>query len=338
MTTQLFKRTLLPVLKPDPDVSWATGAVFNPGVWCENGITHMLFRAIPKGYREISLKTADSTGPTTGFDSYVSYIGYASSTNGIDFEWRPEPFIYPDSSFDRYGVEDPRVSKIDDTYLITYTALSSPAFLEPDGTLIGLATTKDFCTVEKHGDIGPGVPSKDTVIFPRRIGGRIAMLHRIVPNIQLVMFDDLEQLCNPPERIWKEHLASLSETVVMEPMQEWEAKKIGAGPTPIETEAGWLLIYHGVDRNHVYCVGLALLDLDDPRKVIGRSTEPVMVPQTPHELIGDVNNVIFPQGATLIDNTLHLYYGAADRVIGHASASLSDVLDFLTLEAGSVKK
>ncbi|GMQ81898.1 MAG: glycosidase [Rhodothermia bacterium] len=334
MTTRLFERTPDPVLEPDPEIPWATGAVFNPGVWRENGTTHLLFRAIPSGYRKISLDTSNPAGPTMGFDSYISYIGYASSLDGIHFEWRREPFISPDSLFDRHGVEDPRVSKIDETYLITYTALSSPAFLEPDGTLIGLATTQDFSFVEKHGDIGPPVPSKDTVVFPRRIRGRIAMLHRIVPNIQLILFDDLEQLYNPPERVWQEHIASLDDCIVMRPEQEWEAKKIGAGPTPIETKAGWLLIYHGVDRNHVYRVGLALLDLDDPRKVIGRSSEPVMVPETPYELVGDVNNVIFPQGAAVIEDTLHLYYGAADRVIGHASASLPALLDYLTRGAG----
>jgi beta-1,2-mannobiose phosphorylase / 1,2-beta-oligomannan phosphorylase len=337
MTTPLFERSPGPILEPDPSLPWANGAVFNPGVWYEDGTTHLLFRAVPSGYRAFAIDNPNSAVPVTGFDGYISYIGYAKSSDGIHFEWRRRPFISPDSHIDRYGVEDPRVSKIDDTYLITYTALSSPAYREPEETLIGLATTADFSSAEKHGDIGPPVPSKDTVIFPRRIQGRIAILHRIVPNIQLMMFDDLEQLCNPPGKIWEEHMASLDDCVVMQPAQEWEAKKIGAGPTPIETSSGWLLIYHGVDVNHVYRVGLALLDLDDPSQVIGRSSEPVMVPETPYELVGDVNNVIFPQGASLIGDTIHLYYGAADRVIGHASASLHAVLDHLNGHSGNTR-
>jgi len=330
MTTSLFQRSAGPILVPDISIPWASGAVFNPGIWFENGITHMLFRAIPTGYSRFDLVDPTSKVQLTGFDNYVSSIGYASSRDGVHFDWRLDPFITPGSGQDRYGVEDPRISKIDDTFLITYTALDSPAYEVPTKILIALATTEDFSTVKKLGNIGPPVPSKDTVIFPRRIGGRIAMLHRIVPNIQLIYFDDLEQLYNPPERVWKEHLSALEDCVVMRPQQDWESKKIGAGPTPIETDEGWLIIYHAVDDQHVYRVGLALLDLDDPKKVIARSVGPVMSPETNYERVGDVNNVVFPQGATLVGDTLHIYYGAADLVIGHASAPLSSVLDHLS--------
>jgi predicted GH43/DUF377 family glycosyl hydrolase len=329
MTTSLFTRTIGPILEPAPTIPWASGAVFNPGVWFEDGITHMLFRAIPSGYTKFDIVDPKSEVQLSGFDGYVSSIGYASSTDGIHFTWRPQPFLSPGTGTDRYGVEDPRISKIDDTFLITYTALNSPAYEEPAETLIALATTTDFVNVTKQGNIGPPVPSKDTVIFPRRIGGRIAMLHRIVPDIQLIYFDDLEQLYKPPEKVWKDHLSSLEDCVILRPEQPWEGKKIGAGPTPIETEDGWLIIYHGVDSRHVYRVGLALLDLDDPKKVIARSIEPVMAPETEYERIGDVNNVVFPQGACVVGDTLHIYYGAADLVIGHASAPLKSVLDHL---------
>jgi predicted GH43/DUF377 family glycosyl hydrolase len=115
----------------------------------------------------------------------------------------------------------------------------------------------------------------------------------------------------------------------MRPEAEWESKKIGAGPTPIETDDGWLLIYHGVDDNHVYRAGLALLDLDDPSKVIARTPHPVLEPESDFERFGDVNNVVFPEGAVVLGDTLHVYYGAADRVIGHAAAPMSAVLALL---------
>ena len=293
---------------------------------------HLLFRAVAKGYRKVALPDPDPAGPTTGFDNYVSCIGYARSTDGVQFTWHDAPFIEPDADFDRFGAEDPRISRIDDEYLITYTALSHPAFGGEDGVRIGLASTKDFRELRKHGRVGPPVRDKDAVIFPRRIAGEIVMLHRIVPDIQLIRFKDLTQLFRPPERLWQEHLDALDEHVVMRPEAPWEAKKIGAGPPPIETEEGWLCIYHGVDQNHVYRAGLALLDLDDPRRVIARTKRPVLEPELEFELRGDVDNVVFPEGAVVIDGVLHVYYGAADRVIGHATAPLADVLDALLLE------
>lgn len=329
----IFARSPAPILTPRSDVPWASSAVFNPGAWYEDGVVHLLFRAIPAGYQRISLENPEDGEMATGFDNYISYLGYATSTDGVTFTWRERPFISPDALFDRYGAEDARISKIDDTFLITYTALGQPAFGETDGVRISLASTQDFGQVIKHGVVGPSVRDKDAVIFPRRIGGRIAMLHRITPNIQLIYFDDLEQLYAPPPSLWQAHMDALDQHVILRPCEEWEAKKIGAGPTPIETEAGWLLIYHGVDENHVYRAGLVLLDLEDPRRVIARSPEPILEPTTDYELHGDVPNVVFPEGAVVIDGVLHLYYGAADQVIGHATAPLGDLLALLQTPA-----
>jgi predicted GH43/DUF377 family glycosyl hydrolase len=335
MKPSLFTRTPDPIIVPSMDLPWAAGAVFNPGAWRDGDVVHLLFRAIPGGHRRILLD-GPGTGETAfGFDPYVSAIGYASSTDGVRFECRSVPFISPDTPIDHFGAEDARVSKIDDTYFITYTALSEPAFGPKRAWHIGLATTEDFIGLRKHGAIGPPVASKDTVIFPRRIRGRIVMLHRIIPDIQLISFDDVCQLMSPSESVWRSHLDTLPEHVVMRPRVGWESKKIGAGPTPIETEEGWLLIYHGVDEHYVYRVGLALLDLDDPQRVISRTMTPVMEPETDYECVGDVNNVVFPQGAVVIDGTLHLYYGAADRVIGHATAPLSGLVDHLRSGAGN---
>ena len=326
---KLFTKSATPLLGPDGSLPWANGAVFNPAAWFDGKTVHMLFRAVPNGYRRIQLDHAAGGEPDVGFDNYVSYIGYASSRDGLHFDIRPEPFISPDTDIDRFGAEDPRISAVNGRYLITYSALESGAY-DPDCRVrIGLATTTDFQHVDKHGVIGPDERDKDAVIFPRLIGGRVAMLHRIVPDIQLIYFDDLDELAAPPARLWIEHMKNLDQHVIMRPEAEWESKKIGAGPTPIETDDGWLLIYHGVDDNHVYRAGLALLDLDDPSKVIARTPHPVLEPESDFERFGDVNNVVFPEGAVVIDDRLHVYYGAADRVIGHASAPMSAVLALL---------
>jgi predicted GH43/DUF377 family glycosyl hydrolase len=325
----LFSKTPVPVLEPMPDIPWADGAVFNPAAWYDGTTVHLLFRAVPAGYRKIRLEHAADGEPDVGFDNYTSYIGYASSTDGLVFNVRPAPFIMPDSPFDRFGAEDPRISRVDGRYFVTYTALESDAF-SPDAVVrVALASTTDFKRVEKHGVVGPQERDKDAVIFPATFGGRVAMLHRIVPDIQLIYFDDVEQLCRPPDGMWDRHLADLGRHVIMRPEQEWEEKKIGAGPTPIRTEAGWLLIYHGVDRHHVYRAGMALLDLDDPSRVLARTVQPVLEPEAEFERLGDVNSVVFPEGAVVMDGTLHVYYGAADRVVGHASAPLANILEAL---------
>lgn len=330
MASSLFTRSAAPVLTPNPHIPWASGAVFNPGAWHDGDRLHLLFRAVPAGYRRIHLDDAAPGEPEVGYDDYISYIGYAHSDDGEHFTWHEQPFLAPDAPFDRCGAEDPRITCLGGTCYITYTALSEPAFGAADGVRIGLASTTDFTSVTKHGVIGPAKRDKDAVLFPRRIDGRIAMLHRIVPDVQLVYFDDEAQLCDPPAGFWERHLADLDAHIVLRPIPDtWESKKVGAGPPPIETDEGWLLIYHGVDDDHVYRMGLALLDLDDPRRVIARTEDPLLEPVEPYEREGDVPNVVFPEGAAVVDGTLHLYYGAADKVIGHAQAPLADVLAVL---------
>ncbi len=322
----LFQRSPHPILQPSAALPWASGAVFNPGAWFDGERVHLLFRAIPSGYQRVETPDASPFEGDFGFDEYVSAVGYATSRDGLHFDVQPEPFMRPDTPADRYGVEDPRISCLDGTYYITYTALRHPAFGDEEGVGIGLASTRDFRTVERHGMIGPRVRDKDAVLFPRKIGGRVAMLHRVVPDIQIAYFADVDELCNPGADYWEKHLKNLDAHVVMRPEVRWEGKKIGAGPTPIETPEGWLLIYHGADCDHVYRAGLALLDLDDPTNVIARTLNPVMEPETTWEREGDVPNVVFPQGTVVMDGTLHVYYGAADKVIGHAHAPLADVV------------
>ena len=255
-----------PVLEANPEREWESGAVFNCGatVGTDDSI-YLLYRAIPRGYTR---KTEGS-----GYDNYISSIGCAISEDGYHFTRFAHPMLEPLEKYERFGCEDPRVTRLEingrSSYLVTYTALSTPAFSGGEHR-VALASTEDLSTFHKHGVVVLDLEDKDAVIFPELVGGRIAMLHRVVPDIQIVYFDSLEQLTNPRADFWSAHRDSLEESVVMRPKYEWEAKKIGAGPPPVRTDAGWLLIYHVVDANHVYRAGVALLDLEDPSRVIAR--------------------------------------------------------------------
>lgn len=304
--------------------------MFNPGAVFAEGRVHLAFRAIPEGYEKVTMKPASAGEPDFGYENYVSYIGHAESADGLDFAVSPTPLISPDCDFDRWGAEDARITTFEGTHLITYTALSEPAFGAEDGVRIGLASTDDFRSVTKHGIVGPMQRDKDAVLFPERVGNKIALLHRIHPDVQIAYFDDLDHLIHHDDRYWQQHMARLDEHVVMRPRpNSWEDKKVGAGPPPIATDDGWLLIYHGVDHHHVYRGGLALLCRDDPQRILARVPFPILEPEREYERVGDVPNVVFPEGAAVIDGMLHVYYGAADKVIGHASASLSDVMALL---------
>ena len=325
---KLQRYTHNPILKPDTARKWESGAVFNCGATLsEDDRVYLLYRAVSAGY------TRKLDGG--GYDNYVSCIGCAVSQDGINFVRFEQPVIQPTEEWERYGCEDPRITMLEmdgrPLYLITYTALSAPAF-SGRGDRVALASTEDFRTFHKHGVIIPDLNDKDAVIFPELIQGKIAMLHRVAPNIQIVYFENLEQLLNPDEEFWSECRASLEESTVMRPKYEWEAKKIGAGPPPIRSDAGWLLIYHGVDANHVYRAGVALLDLEEPSRVIARSPYPILEPEEEYERVGDVPNVVFPEGAIVRDETLYVYYGAADRVIAVATCRMADMMAFVTGE------
>lgn len=314
-----------PVLEANPEREWESGAVFNCGATVSaDGLIYLLYRAIPQDY------TRKPDG--SGYDNYVSSIGCAVSEDGRHFTRFAHPVIEPLEEYERFGCEDPRVTRLEIggevLYLITYTALSTPAF-SGAGHRVALASTENLRTFHKHGVVIPGLEDKDTVIFPELVGGRIAMLHRVAPDIQIVYFENLEQLLNPDEEFWSKYRVSLNEFTVMGPRYEWEAKKIGAGPPPIRTDAGWLLIYHGVDANHVYRAGAALLDLEEPSRVIARSPYPILEPEEEYERVGDVPNVVFPEGAVVRDGTLYVYYGGADKCCCLATAPLPDLVGFV---------
>jgi len=302
------------VLRPRGEI----GAIFNCGGIEHEGSITLLPRVVKKGYKKRK---------RGGFYRYVSEIWLGKSGAGKKFTLSKEPVIKPSEPYDIYGCEDPRITKLHNEYLVTYTALFGPAFSGKNR--VGLASTKDFSTFEKHGIIGPNVSDKDVVIFSEEINGKIGVLHRIRQDIQIMFFDDVNQLKeNRDSGFWEKYMEDLDNYVVLDRKYEWESKKIGAGPPPIKTEEGWLLIYHGVDKK-VYRAGVALLDLDDPRKVIARSPQPILEPEKGYERKGDMPNVVFPGGAVPKGDELLVYYGAADKRCALATCKLNDLVDFL---------
>ncbi len=314
-----------PILGSNSNHLWDGGAVFNCGATViDDGKVVLLYRAVAKGY--------ERKPGGKGYVNYISRIGYAESDDGIHFVCRDTPLMIPDTDYDLFGCEDPRVTRFKDSeglrYFITYTAMSAPAF-SGRGDRVAVASTRDFVNVEKHGKVIPDLSDKDAVIFPERVNGKIVMFHRIEPNIQIVSFNSFEEIFNPNKDFWRKYLTRLDDYVVLEKKYEWETQKVGSGPPPLKTDEGWLLFYHSVDKNSVYRCGVALLDLDDPSRVIARSPAPVLEPEEDYEKYGDVNNVVFPEGAVLLGGTVFLYYGAADTCCALATVKLQEILDYL---------
>ncbi|KAA3660985.1 MAG: glycosidase [Calditrichaeota bacterium] len=300
-----LKRAAGVILEPVPANPWESGAVFNPATIRENEIVHMLYRAVE--------------------GENFSTIGYARlDKGGKILDRRDTPLIFREHDYEMHGVEDARITKLGDRYYILYTGF------EGEECRVCMASTSDFVKIEKHGIIIPDIWDKDAMFFPNLINGELVLMHRIIPNIQLAFFDDMEHVLKVDSAYWKNHIKNLDSHTIMRSEYWWESKKIGGGAPPIKTKDGWLIIYHGVDNKTVYRAGAALLDLDDPRKVISRLPDPILEPERDYELHGDVPNVVFPEGAVVFDGQLQVYYGCADKVIGLAVADLDELLDELS--------
>jgi len=287
---QLRRHPQNPILKPNPLHDWEALNVFNCAVVHHQGLFHMLYRA-------------------QGVD-YVSTIGYAVSADGVSFNRLARPVLTPADEWETRGVEDPRVTEIEGQFIMAYIAYS------PQGITPMFARSTNLITWERIGPLVTGEDNKDHVLFPRRIGGRYVTFHRRPPGMWLAYSDDL--------RTWGDFRP------FMGPREDnwWDCKRIGAGGVPIPTEHGWLVIYHAYDHDHVYRLGVCLLDLEDPAHVIHRPAEPIFEPQEPWELKGDVPNVVFSGANPVVDSTVYVYYGGADRVIGLATVPFDDLLDY----------
>ncbi|OHA66861.1 MAG: hypothetical protein A3E07_03945 [Candidatus Wildermuthbacteria bacterium RIFCSPHIGHO2_12_FULL_45_9] len=324
------------VLEPT-NLAFEKKAVLNPGVWQEGNRIQMFYRAIA--------------------EDACSTIGYAllDGPTKVVERWG-RPIINREFSYESKGIEDPRIVKIGKTFYIFYVAHDGK------NAITAYATSKDLKTFEKKGIISPLIPyhefdklnddlrikdsysffssffeegagkdvllwHKDVFIFPRKIQGRYALLQRVLPDMQITFFDNFRQLKD--KNFWLEQLRHLPDQVVLENKHWFESRNIGGGCPPIETKEGWIIIFHGVEetnKGRVYHACAALLDLENPLKVIGRLHEPLFSPTEPWEAQGFVSNVVFPTGTAQFGDDLYIYYGAADTRIAVALVSLKELL------------
>ena len=331
----MIKVTKHGVILEKTDAGFENEGVLNPAVQQEGDTIHLFYRAVSKG-------------------NYSS-IGYSKLKGPLAVEERFDvPLLFPQMEYESHGIEDPRITKIEDTYYMTYTAYDG---VNAMGTL---ALSKDLVHFEKYGIVVPQVTydefkhlvgfvkaingkyerynnrnnlltipdkqilvwDKNLIFFPRRIQGHLFFLHRIKPDIQIVGVKALEELTKD---FWEQYLIHIRENIVISSKYDHEASYVGGGCPPIETEAGWLIIYHGVHdtpKGFVYTACAALLDLDNPQTELSRLPYALFSPEYQWELNGEVNNVCFPTGTALFEDTLYIYYGAADERIACASVSL----------------
>jgi beta-1,4-mannooligosaccharide/beta-1,4-mannosyl-N-acetylglucosamine phosphorylase len=302
-TNRLFQRyegnpILIPKRWP-----YLANATFNPGAIEHDGQTLLLVRV----------------ENMCGF----SHLTIARSKDGkTNWQIDEKPFLAPDPNLEeeQWGLEDPRIVWLEERqeYAITYVCFSK------DGPTVSLALTKDFQTVKRQGKMLPP-EDKDASLFPRKINNRYVLIHRPIIRGEAHIWISF----SPDLKYWGEHKILL-------PVRPgwWDCSKVGLGPPPIETKEGWLIIYHGVRvtaSGSLYRVGLALLDLDEPWKIIRRSNHWVFGPREPYERVGDVPGVTFPTGIIVDKKTreLRMYYGAADSNVSLAIANIDDVVDYV---------
>jgi predicted GH43/DUF377 family glycosyl hydrolase len=303
---QLFTRIPQNPILSARDWPYPVNSVFNPGV-----------TSLADGTTLLLCRVEDLRGH--------SHLCAARSKNGVDhWEIDPEPTLVPDMENypeELWGLEDPRITYIPELnqYAILYTSFSR------SGPGVSMALTSDFYRFERIGVV-MSPEDKDAALLPRKINESWALIHRPVGDIGAHMWISYSK----DMKHWGEH------KLILEARRGawWDANKIGLSPPPIETPAGWLVIYHGVRQTCAGCIyrlGLALFELEAPEVCIKRSDQWIFGPEETYERFGDVGNVIFPTGLTIDDDgdTIHMYYGAADTCIALAKGSLSRLLDWL---------
>ena len=333
-----------PLLKPSDLIPRIEGmeitCLLNPGVFKLNGRVGLVLRVAerPKQIEnkisfpvyneqgEIKVLSFDVNDPDLdasdprvinykgqNYLTTLSYLRLVFSDNGIDFYEDPAyPPIFGKGQLESFGIEDCRVATMNDGFYLTFTEVS------PVAVGVGLIITSDWKTFDRKGMIFPP-HNKDCALFERKINGKYYALHR--PSSP-ELGGNYIWLAESPDRLhWGNHQCI---AVTREGM--WDEARVGAGASPIETPEGWLEIYHGATKDHRYCLGALLLDLNDPSKVIARSEQPIMEPIAPYEQTGFFGNVVFTNGHYVDGDTIHIYYGASDEVICGATLSIREVL------------
>jgi len=320
-----------PIIRPIAEHFWESKATFNPGAVYLNNKVHLVYRAIG--------------------DDDSSVFGYAAASDGVHIDERSdEPAYVPSAPFEKAGTsrympsglyasgggvyggcEDPRLTRIGDTLYMTYVAHNGSS--APRVALTSISVTdflnKKWNWSESVMITAPGVVNKNAAIFPEKINGKYAIFHRVFPNILLDYVDDLT--FDGTQYLRSVHTIRPTRTA-------WDSRKVGAGAPPIRTDAGWLLIYHAVGEQDPsrYKIGAMLLDLNDPSRVLFRSTRPILAPDVGYENDGFKAGVAYPCGAVVAGENLHVYYGGADTVTCVASANLTSFLGDL-MESGAAQ-
>ncbi|MFM2414983.1 MAG: hypothetical protein RI911_676 [Candidatus Parcubacteria bacterium] len=323
---QLVRSSKNPLMTPHTHNEWETHAVFNPAVIFHNGVVHMLYRAM-------------------GHDG-VSRVGYATSTDGIHFTRHyNRPVFVPQlgkgiplkknklsRQYNRKknpsgggwaGCEDPRIVHIGDTFYMTYVAFDGWGFIRMAMTSISEA---DFMAGQWNWAPSvllspPNEIHKNWLLFPEKIQGKFAIVHSIHPEIEIEYVDALEEFDSEKRFISSGYNRSIKTK------GRWDTWVRGAGPPPVKTDAGWLVLYHGIQEGetHKYKLGAMLLDLDDPTKVIGRLKHPLLEPDTWYENHGKPG-IVYASGTIVKGDTLYVYYGAGDTSVCVATIPLNDLI------------
>ncbi len=247
----------------------------------------------------------------------ISHLRLARSRDGLRFQIEDRPALGPATEYETFGLEDPRIARIDGTYYVDYVGVS------PRGVTTCLASTRDFQSFHRHGVIFHP-DNKDVVLFPARIGDRHYALHR--PHSSLFLRNDIWIARSPDLLCWGDHRCLMGTRAGF-----WDQMRIGAGAVPFRIEQGWLELYHGADRNSRYCMGAVLLDGEQPWKILARSERPLFEPEADYERAGFFGHVVFSCGLLFEDRTLKIYYGAADTSLCYAEIPLADVYKNLGL-------
>lgn len=307
-----------PILRPRYEVPWEGFGAFNGCPVADGDVIHLLYRAqsSEQAHRGASLR--------------LSTIAHTTSADGLHFGER-RPLIVPEHSWEAFGCEDPRVTWFDGRYHVFYTALSSYPFSAP-AIKVGLAVSRDLCSIDEKHQVTP-FNAKAMALFPRRVDGRVTAVltaNTDMPpaKIAIAQAGDLAELLSPD--YWADWYERLDSHVV--PLLRRPGDQIEVGAPPLETPDGWLLVYAEIEdytrgERRLFGVHAALLDADEPQRVLGRTHGPLLWPEEPYETTGFVPGVVFPSGALVHDGRLDVYYGAADTGVAVASMDLERLLE-----------